>query len=447
MSQKMGKFEEAITSYEDAISKKPDFAQAYNNLGALLVEMKDYKRAISILNQAIEIKKDLTEAFINLGISYKNTSEPAKGILCHRRAVECSPQNVKALHSLGKMYSYVGQFKEAIECYEKALKINPNFESAAWDCALSCLRIGDFEKGWELWQRRFLHGELKERKRNFKTAKLWNSEKNIQSVMLWREQGLGDEMMFANYFHLIKSNNRVIEVSPRLESIFKRSFPNDTVRAQQFDAESLYSPNENYQYHMPFGEVGPIFNIGKKVDPKAYLVPDPKLTTEWSKIRENKKLTIGLSWRSGLLAEVRLKHYSSLDQWTRLLQSEKVRVICTQYSDIDEDIKSLEPDVRKRLYVPDVDMKNDMEALAAILSNCDLVVGPSTATTMLAGSLGRRTTIFAHRDNHFVSGSVTLGERGRHPWLENGEVHIFDQSNQELVINNIIDEIISSENE
>ena len=82
--------------------------------------------------------------------------------------------------------------------------------------------------------------------------------------MLWREQGLGDEMMYANYFHLIKSNNRVIEVSPRLESIFKRSFPNDTVRAQQFDAESLYSPNENYQYHMPFGEVGPIFNIGKK---------------------------------------------------------------------------------------------------------------------------------------------------------------------------------------
>ena len=55
--QKMGKFEEAITSYEDAISKKPDFAQAYNNLGALLVEMKDYKRAISILNQAIEIKR------------------------------------------------------------------------------------------------------------------------------------------------------------------------------------------------------------------------------------------------------------------------------------------------------------------------------------------------------------------------------------------------------
>ena len=148
---------------------------------------------------------------------------------------------------------------------------------------------------------------------------------------------------------------------------------------------------------MPFGEVGPIFNIGKKVDPKAYLVPDPKLTTEWSKIRENKKLTIGLSWRSGLMAKGRVQHYSSLDQWTRLLQSEKVRVICTQYSDIDEDIKSLEPDVRKRLYVPDVDMKNDIEALAAILSNCDLVVGPSSATTMLAGSLGRRTTIFAHR--------------------------------------------------
>ena len=34
---------------------------------------------------------------------------------------------------------------------------------------------------------------------------------------------------------------------------------------------------------MPFGEVGPLFNIGKKVNPSAYLVVDPKLISEWSK--------------------------------------------------------------------------------------------------------------------------------------------------------------------
>jgi ADP-heptose:LPS heptosyltransferase len=196
---------------------------------------------------------------------------------------------------------------------------------------------------------------------------------------------------------------------------------------------------------MPFGEVGPIFNIGKKVRPKSYLISDPKLTRKWSKIRENKKLTIGLSWRSGDMTKERSKHYTRLDQWTRLLNFEKVRTISIQYSNIDDDLNSLKSDIRKRLYVPDVDMKNDIEALAAILINCDLVIGPATATTMLAGSLGQRTVCLIHRNDHFVK-SVKPGEKCRHTWLENGEVHIFDKNNQELVINNIIDEIVRGEN-
>ena len=48
-------------------------------------------------------------------------------------------------------------------------------------------------------------------------------------------------------------------------------------------------------------------------------------------------------------AEERLKHYTSLKQWESLLKSEKVRVISTQYSDIEDDINSLELEVRKNL--------------------------------------------------------------------------------------------------
>ena len=446
-NQRLGNFKDAVSSYEKAIEKKTDFAQAYNNLGALLLEQKDYFRAVSVLTQAIEKKPDFTEAYINLGIAHKRKFELDDAILCHQKALELSPNSIKALHNLGKSYSAIGNFKQAITCYDKALKINPDFISAVFDNALSCLKAGDYSKGWKLWKRRFLTDALILETRKFRNAKLWNGEKNIKSILLWREQGLGDEMTFANYFHLIEAQNRVIEVSPRLESIFKRSFPNDIVRSQSFDPETRYSPKEDYQYHMPFGEVGPIFDIGKKVDPKAYLVPDPKLATEWSKIRRNKKLTIGLSWRSGNMAEARLKHYTFLEEWLRLVNFEKVRIICTQYGNIDDDIKSLEPDVRKRLYIPNIDMKNDIDGLAAILVNCDLVIGPTSATTMLAGSLGRRTICFAHRDNHFVSGKVKLGAKGKHPWLENGEVHIFDHDNQKMIVNNIIDEILHSENE
>ena len=346
---------------------------------------------------------------------------------------------------MGVVHEDKGNFKAAIRCYDKALENDPNFETAAWDNALCCLRSGEYRKGWKLWRRRFRYDGLKDKNREFRTAKLWNGEDKINSILLWREQGLGDELMFANYFHLIKAQNRFFEVSPRLESIFKRSFPNDTVYAKKDKPNTLANLEEDYEYHMPFGEVGPLFNIGKKVNPSAYLVADPKLISEWSKIRENKKFTIGLSWRSGDMSKERQEHYSSLAQWTRLLNLETVQVISTQYSDIDDDLNSITSDVRKRLYIPDVDMKNDLEALAAILVNCDLVIGPATATTMLAGSMGKRTICLMLKDCHFVP-RVNSGEKGRHAWLEDGEVYVFDKNNQDVVINNLIDEIVLGEN-
>ena len=42
---------------------------------------------------------------------------------------------------------------------------------------------------------------------------------------------------------------------------------------------------------------------------------------------------------------------------------QKVRIICTQYGEIDDDLNSLQPNIRKRLYIPNIDMKNDIEAL------------------------------------------------------------------------------------
>ena len=157
--------------------------------------------------------------------------------------------------------------------------------------------------------------------------------------------------------------------------------------------------------------------------------------------RENKKFTAGLVGEGDMSKEDK---NTILPLLSSLLNLETVQVI-SQYSDIDDDLNSITSDVRKRLYIPDVDMKNDLEALAAILVNCDLVIGPATATTMLAGSMGKRTICLMLKDCHFVP-RVNSGEKGRHAWLENGEVYVFDKNNQDVVINNLIDEIVLGEN-
>ena len=66
--------EEAIEAYNKALSIKPDYADAYNNMGNALKEQGKLEEAIEAYNKAISIKPDYAEAHYNMG----NCSERAR---------------------------------------------------------------------------------------------------------------------------------------------------------------------------------------------------------------------------------------------------------------------------------------------------------------------------------------------------------------------------------
>ena len=80
--------------------------------------------------------------------------------------------------------------------------------------------------------------------------------------------------------------------------------------------------------------------------------------------------------------------------------------------------------------------------LAAILMNCDVVIGPMTATAMLAGSLGKHTICVVNRHNP-VTGGIETGSKGAHYWLENGTLYVFDSQNKIAVLNRLIGDLLS----
>ena len=54
-----GKLEEAIASYNKALSLKPDYAEAYHNMGVTLQDQGKLEEAISILQQSAVTKARL----------------------------------------------------------------------------------------------------------------------------------------------------------------------------------------------------------------------------------------------------------------------------------------------------------------------------------------------------------------------------------------------------
>ena len=66
--QDQGKLEEAIESYKKAISIKPDYAEAYLNIGTIFQDQgKLDEEAIEAYNKALSLKPDYTEAYNNIG--------------------------------------------------------------------------------------------------------------------------------------------------------------------------------------------------------------------------------------------------------------------------------------------------------------------------------------------------------------------------------------------
>jgi tetratricopeptide (TPR) repeat protein len=64
--QELGKLEEAIEAYNKALAIKPDYAEAYNNMGVTLKDQGKLEEAIEAYNKALAIKPDYAEVWNNI---------------------------------------------------------------------------------------------------------------------------------------------------------------------------------------------------------------------------------------------------------------------------------------------------------------------------------------------------------------------------------------------
>ena len=67
----IGKLDEAIEAYNKCISLKPDYAEAYSNMGNALKDQGKLDEAIEAYNKALSLKPDYAEAYSNMGVLSK----------------------------------------------------------------------------------------------------------------------------------------------------------------------------------------------------------------------------------------------------------------------------------------------------------------------------------------------------------------------------------------
>jgi len=140
-----GNPEAAIDSYKQALKIKPNYAEAHNNMGNALTDKGNLEAAIDSYKQALKIKPNYAEAYYNMGVALRNKDDLEGAIDSYKQALKIKPNYVKAHNNMGVALTDKGDPEAAIDSYKQALKIKPDYAEAYYNMGNALKKKGNPE--------------------------------------------------------------------------------------------------------------------------------------------------------------------------------------------------------------------------------------------------------------------------------------------------------------
>ena len=115
---------------QQALAIMPDFAEAHNNLGNVLLQRGKTDGAMAHFQKALAFQPDYAAAHYNLGNALFLKGQVDEAILHYQRALAIQPDYAKACNNLGTALLQKGQVDEAVIHFQKALALQSGFVEA-----------------------------------------------------------------------------------------------------------------------------------------------------------------------------------------------------------------------------------------------------------------------------------------------------------------------------
>ena len=149
----LGRLDDAMTSYSQALKIKPDYAEAHCNLGTILENFGQLDKAEANYRRALEIKPEFAVAHSNLGNTLRALGQLKDAVASYHQALEIKPDYVEAHYNLGNALRDLGQLNEAVGRYVRALEIKPDFAEAHYNLGNALRDLGQLEDAVEFYHR------------------------------------------------------------------------------------------------------------------------------------------------------------------------------------------------------------------------------------------------------------------------------------------------------
>ncbi|KAH7284042.1 hypothetical protein KP509_34G037500 [Ceratopteris richardii] len=137
----------ACEHYRKATMLAPKHYRAYKLLGSALYGVGEYKRAEKALVQAITLKPDFADAHCDLGSTLHAIGEDNElAIREFQLAVDLNPAHAEALYNLGGLFRDIGRYRKAAGMYAKVLALQPDNWRAQLNKGVTLLGAGETDE-------------------------------------------------------------------------------------------------------------------------------------------------------------------------------------------------------------------------------------------------------------------------------------------------------------
>ncbi|MBK6744363.1 MAG: tetratricopeptide repeat protein [Hydrogenophilales bacterium] len=388
--QLQGDYDQALAAGEKALGLIDADARLFAVHARTLLELNKLVEAQSFAQRAYDLDPNalfaanvMTQAYI------KQTNLDAAAAWLDI-AIALDPEAPSVHLSRGKLAREKMQIQEAMSHFERGLKIAPDDPALIFAKSELHLIAGQLETGWSLYESR----RVRKKPPPFVTQPEWQGETIQGSLLVWSEQGLGDQIMFATLVpELSAYADRIgVTAAERLLPLFRRSFP-----GIEFMPHKAGTVTSGYASQIAIASLPRLLRRDMGAFAQARHRDIQADTQQVTALRRhfspNGNLVCGLSWGS-VGALTGLKRTLTLEMLLPLLAMPGVDFVDLQYLDSSQERKSLAAThglvVRK---VEEIDNRQDLDGLAALMSTCDLVISIDNTNAHLAAALGRPTWI------------------------------------------------------
>jgi tetratricopeptide (TPR) repeat protein/ADP-heptose:LPS heptosyltransferase len=379
-----------------ALALRDDFADAHNLAGACALAAGDPHGAIASFARAVELMPANARFHSNLGyVLLRDSGDFARGTAHLETAFRLDGTDVAIRCNYCAVLGHQGRTAEIIAICDDLLAAQPGLHEARLNRALALLRQGRFAEAWPDYEAR-KHTRSNYLPRPYSLPE-WQGETLAgKTLLVYAEQGLGDEIMFASCLPQVmaQAERCIVECSPRLARLFARSFPQVVVHGAEQSAEDAawLQTHGRIDFQVAAGSL-PGFLRRRREDFPAhtgYLRADPQRVDYWrSRLRSVElPLTVGLAWRGGMTSTRRGLRSFALTQLAPVLNTPCIRFVSLQHDATNEEIDVASNAGASLEHWPEV--MADIDETAALVASLDLVITVCSATVHLAGALGRR---------------------------------------------------------